>query len=154
PCCSACCRSRRQNCCRSGVRLRWRSSRDESQRSIVTPAKARIMETRVMSAAQWLLATAPAVPLVMLVACLGRRGGRLAPILLAIAPMPALVTAILVPDGTTVILPRALFGLTLMLDRPGAMLLGAAALLWIAAGAFVAASSDSRLHGGRFATWW
>jgi len=41
-----------------------------------------------------------------------------------------------------------------VLDRPGAMLLGAAALLWITAGAFAGRSMRDNPDGGRFAIWW
>ena len=51
------------------------------------------------------------------------------PALLALAPVPALVAALLAPAGTVLVLPEPPFRMTLTLDAPGAMLLGAAALL-------------------------
>jgi formate hydrogenlyase subunit 3/multisubunit Na+/H+ antiporter MnhD subunit len=53
-----------------------------------------------------------------------------------------------------VVLPEALLGLTFVLDLPGAMLLGTAALLWIAAGAYARAYLRGTPNGGRFAVWW
>ena len=76
------------------------------------------------------------------------------PALLWLAPVPALAAALLAPDGSTLILPEALLGLTLALDAPGAMLLGTAALLWIAAGAYAHACLRGTPNGGRFAVWW
>ena len=50
---------------------------------------------------------------------------------------------------------KLLLGLTLSNStRPGAMLLGTAALLWIAAGAYACAWLRSSPNGGRFAIWW
>ena len=60
------------------------------------------------------------------------------PSLLALAPVPALVAALLAAGEPPLVLPEALLGATLALDVPGAMLLGVAALLWIAAGAYAA----------------
>jgi formate hydrogenlyase subunit 3/multisubunit Na+/H+ antiporter MnhD subunit len=104
--------------------------------------------------AGWLLAAALATPLAMLAACLSPRARAHVPSLLALAPMPALAAALLAPEGSTLVLPDALLGLTLALDRPGAMLLGASALLWIAAGVYAAAWLRTDANGGRFAVWW
>ena len=76
------------------------------------------------------------------------------PALLALAPVPAFAAALSVPFGSTVVLPRALLGLTLALDRPGAMLLGTAALLWIAAGAFARFYLQDRPDDRRLVVWW
>jgi multicomponent Na+:H+ antiporter subunit A len=76
------------------------------------------------------------------------------PSLLAVAPAPALAAALLVPEGTTLILPEPPFRMTLSLDMPGAMLLGSAALLWIIAGAYASAYLRDDTNAGRFAEWW
>ena len=90
----------------------------------------------MMTGGFW-LGIALLTPLVMLAACLsGRMRDHLA-VLLAAAPVPALMVAVLVPEGTRLAVPGT-FGMTLLLDRPGALLLGASSLLWIAA-AFAAA---------------
>ncbi len=47
-----------------------------------------------------------------------------------------------------------MFGATLALDVPGAMLLGVAAVLWIAAGIYAATYLRADPNAGRFATWW
>ncbi len=101
-----------------------------------------------------LLATALAVPLAMLLACLSwQLRGRM-PALLVLAPLPALAAALLAPEGSTLVLPQSLLGLTLVLDLPGAMLLGVAALLWTAAGAYAGADLRGKPNSGRFAVWW
>jgi multicomponent Na+:H+ antiporter subunit A len=101
-----------------------------------------------------LLAVTLAVPLAMLSACLSRQLRNRMPALLALAPLPALAAALLAPVGSTLVLPPALLGLTLVLDLPGAMLLGVAALLWTAAGAYTGAALRGSPNGGRFAVWW
>src|SRR5690348_12924084 len=94
------------------------------------------------------------LPLVMLAACLSRQFRRHMPVLLVVAPLPALAAACLLADGSAVVLPPALLGLRLVLDRPAAMLLGAAALLWITAGAYAGRYLRGNPDGGRFAVWW
>ena len=76
------------------------------------------------------------------------------PALLALAPLPALGAALVAADGPALVLPAALLGLTFALDVPGAMLLGTAALLWIAAGAYARADLRGAANRGRFAVWW
>ncbi|QIG50956.1 NADH/ubiquinone/plastoquinone (complex I) [Nordella sp. HKS 07] len=76
------------------------------------------------------------------------------PALVVLAPIPALAAALLAGDGSTQVLPAALLGITLELDKPGAMLLGASAVLWIAAGAYVRPFLRSNAGGGSFAIWW
>ncbi|MGC2198623.1 MAG: proton-conducting transporter membrane subunit [Stellaceae bacterium] len=76
------------------------------------------------------------------------------PSLLALAPVPALAAALLAPDGATLVLPEPPFRMTLVLDLPGAMLLGTAALLWIVAGAYASAHLRGDPNAGRFAEWW
>jgi len=72
----------------------------------------------------------------------------------ALAPAPALVAALLVPAGTTLVLPEPPFRMTLALDAPSAMLLGVSALLWIVAGAYASLHLRSDPNAGRFAEWW
>jgi multicomponent Na+:H+ antiporter subunit A len=101
-----------------------------------------------------LLGLTLAVPLAMLAACLSQRLRERIPGLLAFAPVPAVAAALRAFDGTTLVLPRPLLGLTFELDRSGAMLLGASALLWIAAGIYAGANWRGKPEGGRFAVWW
>src|SRR5215472_19174095 len=90
----------------------------------------------------------------MLLACVSRRVRDRMPSLLALAPAPALVAALLVPAGTTLVLPEPPFRMTLALDAPGAMLLGVSALLWIVAGAYASPHLRGDPNAGRFAEWW
>src|SRR5215472_12183677 len=90
----------------------------------------------------------------MLLACVSRRVRDLMPSLLALAPVPALVAALLAPAGTTLVLPEPPFRMTLALDVPGAILLGVAALLWIVAGAYASAPLRDDPNAARFAEWW
>jgi len=107
-----------------------------------------------MSVAGALLFAALAVPLAMLLACVSRRARDRTPSLLALAPAPALVAALLASPGTTLVLPEPPFRMTLALDAPGAMLLGVTALLWIVAGAYASTHLRDDLNAGRFAEWW
>jgi multicomponent Na+:H+ antiporter subunit A len=101
-----------------------------------------------------LLAATLVAPLAMLAACLSRRARDRMPALLALAPVPALAAALLIPAGTVLILPEPPFRLTLEIDAPGAMLLGVAALLWIVAGAYASAHLRGDPNAARFAEWW
>jgi formate hydrogenlyase subunit 3/multisubunit Na+/H+ antiporter MnhD subunit len=101
-----------------------------------------------------LLAATLALPLAMLAACLSRHWRNRLPALLAFAPLPAVAAALNEFGGTTLVLPRALLGLTFVLDRSGAMLLGASALLWIAAGAYAAVYLRGHPDSGSFTVWW
>ncbi len=76
------------------------------------------------------------------------------PVLLPLAPLPALAVALAALHGSTLVQPQTVLGLTLSIDTPGAMLLGTAALLWIAAGAYACAWLRSSPNGGRFSIWW
>jgi formate hydrogenlyase subunit 3/multisubunit Na+/H+ antiporter MnhD subunit len=107
-----------------------------------------------MTGAAALLFATLAVPLAMLSACVTQRARERMPALLALAPVPALVAALLAPAGTVLVLPEPPFRMTLALDAPGAMLLGAAALLWIIAGAYASAHLRGDPNAGRFAEWW
>jgi formate hydrogenlyase subunit 3/multisubunit Na+/H+ antiporter MnhD subunit len=89
----------------------------------------------------------------MLLASLSRELRERMPQLLPLAPVPALAAALLAPGGTLA-LPQALLRATLVLDIPGAILLGVAALLWIAAGAYASADLRGKPNAGSFAVWW
>jgi formate hydrogenlyase subunit 3/multisubunit Na+/H+ antiporter MnhD subunit len=101
-----------------------------------------------MSAGQILLAATLVAPLALLAACAsaGLRARMCA--LLPLAPVPGLAAA-LFASGTAIDLPPALLSLHFALDPPAALLLGAASLLWIAAGMTVPVS---RPPG--FVAWW
>jgi formate hydrogenlyase subunit 3/multisubunit Na+/H+ antiporter MnhD subunit len=106
-----------------------------------------------MGATTLLVATL-AVPVGMLLACLWRRLRERMPGLLALAPVPGLAAALLASGGPPLALNQARLRFTLALDPPGAMLLGAAALLWIAAGIYARSYLGKEPNPGRFAVWW
>lgn len=95
-----------------------------------------------------------AVPVAMLLACLSRRARYRMLTLLALAPVPGLAAALLAYGGPPLVLDQAGLRFTLALDPPGAMLLGVAALLWIASGVYARSYLGGQPNGGRFAVWW
>ncbi|MCA3279606.1 MAG: NADH/ubiquinone/plastoquinone (complex I) [Roseomonas sp.] len=100
-----------------------------------------------------LLPLVPLLPVLMLFALIVP-GARVAVMgALWIAPLPALVIAPLAM-GTSLVLYPGDIKLTLLLDTPGALLLGGAALLWSAAGVFARAQLGSGPPAQRFAAWW
>lgn len=100
------------------------------------------------------LAFALAVPLALLLGCISRRVRARMLTLLPYAPAPALLAAVLAAGAPPLVLPDALLGITLALDFPGAMLLGAAALLWIAAGVYAATYMQYDARADRLSVWW
>ena len=76
------------------------------------------------------------------------------PSLLAFAPIPALAAVLLVATDSSFAIGSARFHLTFAMDRPGAMLLGVSALLWIAAGAYASQYLQNRPNHGRFVVCW
>jgi formate hydrogenlyase subunit 3/multisubunit Na+/H+ antiporter MnhD subunit len=101
-----------------------------------------------------LLAIALVVPPGMLLACLWPRALNRMPSLLALAPIPALAAVLLAADDSALIIGSTRLHLTFALDRPGAMLLGVAALLWIASGAYASQYLQGRPDRGRFVVCW
>lgn len=79
----------------------------------------------------WLLATW-AWPLALLLACTQPAVLRVMPRLLALAPVPALAAALLAAGAPRLSIGGRPLELLFALDAPGALLLGVAALLWIA----------------------
>ncbi len=94
-----------------------------------------------MTSGNLLLMTAWVLPLALLIAFLNASLRASWKTLLPIAPLPALACSLLVPIGTTVKIPDASYGLTFTLDKPGAILLAGASLLWIAAAVTAGAST-------------
>jgi formate hydrogenlyase subunit 3/multisubunit Na+/H+ antiporter MnhD subunit len=107
-----------------------------------------------MIEARTLLATALVVPLGMLLACLWPRALNRMPSLLALAPIPALAAVLLVRNDSALILGSTRLHLTFALDLPGALLLGVAALLWIASGVYASQYLQDRPNRGRFVVCW
>ncbi|HEV7256246.1 MAG TPA: complex I subunit 5 family protein [Bosea sp. (in: a-proteobacteria)] len=106
-----------------------------------------------MSAAGLLLAACLLVPLAMAAGCLARPFRHRAPGLLWLAPVPALLAALLLPTGTAASFPVP-FRMTLALDQPGAILLGGAALLWSAASGYAASYLRAKPGMTSFCVWW
>lgn len=102
-----------------------------------------------------LLAVALGAPLALLLACIVPKWrDRMLPWLVA-APVPALLAALLVRRGMSLALfTSGSYEATLELDAPGAVLLGVAALLWSAAGAYAATYQREQPNRGRFAASW
>jgi formate hydrogenlyase subunit 3/multisubunit Na+/H+ antiporter MnhD subunit len=96
-----------------------------------------------------------ALPLTLLMACLWSSArDRLLP-WLAVAPLPALLAALVADRGTTVtLMATGSYEGVLTLDAPGGLLLGVAALLWSAAGAYSATYQRDLPNRGRFAASW
>ena len=101
-----------------------------------------------------LLAGALAVPLGMLLACLWPRALSRMPSWLTFAPIPALAAALLAAQDSPLIVGSTRLHLTFALDLPGALLLGVAALLWIASGAYASPYLQDRPNRGQFAVCW
>ncbi len=70
----------------------------------------------------------------------------------AVAALPALATAALVPSGHQVEIPWLLLGTVLGLDDTGRIFLAFTAILWLAAGLYAAGSMRTAPHAGRFRT--
>nr|WP_294553860.1 proton-conducting transporter membrane subunit [uncultured Rhodopila sp.] len=100
----------------------------------------------------WLAATL-LLPLAMLFACLSSRLRYRMSNWLAVAAVPGLGAALFAPEAS-LDLPPVLLRLRLSLDLPSSILLGVAALLWIAAGVYAAAWLRDDPRRGRIAEWW
>ncbi len=100
------------------------------------------------------IAAAIATPLALLLACLSARARARLPSLLAFAPLPALLAALLGSMDVPLRIGNARFALVFVLDAPGAMLLGVAALLWIVAGIHARGYLTGRTDTGAFVTTW
>jgi formate hydrogenlyase subunit 3/multisubunit Na+/H+ antiporter MnhD subunit len=82
-----------------------------------------------------LLAASLALPLALLAACVSSRLRRQALALQGLAPIPALIAALLALVGGPFAFEAPALRLSLSLDQPGALLLAVAAILWIVVGA-------------------
>jgi formate hydrogenlyase subunit 3/multisubunit Na+/H+ antiporter MnhD subunit len=101
-----------------------------------------------------LLVATLAVPLAVLVVCLSPRHRHHVPMLLALAPAPALAAALLTLGGAPLRFDQPKLLMSLELDAPGSMLLGAAALLWMIAGVYALTDMRDKAYSGRFAVCW
>ncbi|WP_137178814.1 complex I subunit 5 family protein [Roseomonas sp. AR75] len=99
----------------------------------------------------FLLVLAPLAPLAMLFALAWPKVRATVQRLLWAAPLPALLVALLLGHVPPLVADAGGLRLTLLLDAPGALLLGGAALLWGAAGLYARAYLGDQ---PRFAAWW
>jgi len=99
------------------------------------------------------LLAALVVPALMVIACVLQWFRARVMQWLWLAPLPALIAAITVPDGEMV-LGGARLDLVLRLDAARATLLGAVALLWSLAGAFAAVAMRGDPRRARFGVVW
>ncbi len=107
-----------------------------------------------MRATDLLLLAAVLVPLALALASVKPWVRRRADVLLLLAPLPGLAAALLVPVGQSVLVVPPPFRLTFALDLPGAVLLGGAALLWLAAGLYAVSYLRADPARGAFSVWW
>ena len=107
-----------------------------------------------MTTSEVLLACTFAAPLAMLLACLWPGALDRMPLCLPFAPMPALAAALLVTDDSRLLVGSSRLHLSFALDLPGALLLGASALLWIASGAYAVPYLKFRPNRGGFVVCW
>lgn len=107
-----------------------------------------------MSLTAWLLCATVGVPLALLLACLWRpwREGMMP--WLALAPLPGLLTAFFAARGELLLLGNAHLPLALEIDRAGSVLLGVAALLWMAGGWYAVNYLGGKAGRGNFIVCW
>ncbi len=106
-----------------------------------------------MTGAQALLLATVALPTAMLIACVAPRLRDAMWRALWLAPLPGLAAALLA-GGSSVSLGTARAPFEFALDTPGAILLGAASVLWIAAGVYAERDMRSAGNGGWFVVCW
>jgi len=101
-----------------------------------------------------LLAATLAAPVVILAACLSPKLRCYALAFAPLAPLPALAAAVLAIAGGSFAIEQPALRMSLRLDTPGAMLLAAAALVWVFAGVFCIADMRGKPNSARFAVCW
>jgi len=101
-----------------------------------------------------LLVATLAMPLVMLAVCLSGKLRRHALAAQWLAPLPALAAALLALGGPPLAFVEPALRVSLFLDKPGAMLLAVAAILWIGTSGYALADMRGRANGERFAVCW
>ncbi len=101
-----------------------------------------------------LLAATLAAPVVILAACLSPKLRFYALAFAPLAPLPALAAAVLAIAGGSFAFEQPALRMSLRLDTPGAMLLAAAALVWVVAGVFSVADMRGKPNSARFAVCW
>ena len=101
-----------------------------------------------------LLVAALAAPLAVLAASLSLRMRGLAWAMAPLAPLPAFAAAVLALAGASFGAELPALRMSLWLDRPGAILLAAAALVWLIRSVFALTDGAGRPNADRFAVSW
>ncbi len=101
-----------------------------------------------------LLVAALAAPLLILAVFLAPKLRFAALAMAPLAPLPALAAAVLVIGGAPLACELPGLRMSFRLDQPGAVLLAAAALVWIAASVFALADRTGKSNADRFAVSW
>ncbi len=101
-----------------------------------------------------LLTAAPVLPLALIAAWLWPALRERMWLLLIVAPVPALFASVLAAGPPGVTFWRGLVPITLMVDTPGALLLGSSSLLWIAGAVYAAPEWRNTPAGWQFAICW
>ncbi len=101
-----------------------------------------------------LLLISLATPVLLLLACGSRTLRDRMPALFVFAPLPALATALWAVNSPPLVFDEARLRITFVLDAPGAILLGVAALLWSAAGLYAGTYLRGKPNHGRFSIYW
>lgn len=110
-----------------------------------------IPATLSANAGAFLLATVPSLPLLCAGAVFSSTGKRLVINLLPLAPLPALVAALLMPEEALIRAPWFFMGSVLHLDAIGRIFLAAAALVWLVASMDARQRLAGKPKQGRFA---
>ena len=101
-----------------------------------------------------LLVAALAAPLVVLAASLSARTRTLAWAMAPLAPLPALAAGAMATAGVQFGAELPALRMSLWLDRPGGLLLSAAALVWLVRSVFALTDRAGRPNADRFAISW
>ena len=149
----------RPRAARSWWRWRWRWSRWRSgllPLAVLRAGADRAAGRRAVTGSRLLLLAAARRAARLLLACLSAGAAARVPGLLGLAPLPGAGCArCWRRTAPPLVLDPARLRFTLALDAPGALLLGAAALLWSAAGALCRAPICAASRAAqRFAVWW
>ncbi|MBN9292326.1 MAG: hypothetical protein J0H36_14805, partial [Hyphomicrobium denitrificans] len=99
-------------------------------------------------------ASALALPGVLLLLCLFPSARAQIPKFAVIAPVPALAAACFAGRDPSAVFAAHFFQVDLALDVAGALLLAAAAILWICAGLYAATEMRRSRNAGNFSAWW
>jgi formate hydrogenlyase subunit 3/multisubunit Na+/H+ antiporter MnhD subunit len=100
------------------------------------------------------LVAAIVAPFLLMLACASERLRKFGPLYLIVAPLFALFASIFASDSGPFVLDQMIYPIVLVLDPPGALLLGATAFLWTSAGVFAASFMWEEASGGAFSAYW